>query len=139
MLATVDCWDGKNGEPMVHHGWTLTSKIPLTEALEAIKKYAFKTSEYPLIISLEIHCNLEQQKKIAKYLKNAFGDAIVVPVSLSDENLLPTLASCKGKVFLQGEWANIEKKLRQVEIDIVSDIFFESKCDCHDFLLMALL
>ncbi|KAG2374081.1 hypothetical protein C9374_011160 [Naegleria lovaniensis] len=130
----IDCWDGKNGEPMVHHGWTLTSKIPLTDALKAIKNYAFHTSEYPLILSLEIHCNLEQQKKIAKYLKDTFGDAIIAPGSVSvDDIQLPTLSDCKGKVFLQGEWANIEKKIRQVEIDIVSDIFFEKNIFHNEF------
>ena len=30
--ASVDCWDGPDGEPIIYHGFTLTSKIkvPLT-------------------------------------------------------------------------------------------------------------
>jgi len=23
----LDCWDGANGEPIIYHGWTRTSKI----------------------------------------------------------------------------------------------------------------
>lgn len=37
----VDCWDGPDGEPMVQHGYTLTSKIPFKLVIETINKYAF--------------------------------------------------------------------------------------------------
>ncbi|NWV69483.1 PLCD4 phosphodiesterase, partial [Malurus elegans] len=38
----VDCWDGPNGEPMVYHGHTFTSKIPFREVVSTLGKYAFK-------------------------------------------------------------------------------------------------
>ena len=42
----VDCWDGDDDEePVIYHGYTLTSKIIITGALTAINKYAFETSE----------------------------------------------------------------------------------------------
>ncbi|GIY36956.1 hypothetical protein CEXT_99782 [Caerostris extrusa] len=50
----VDCWDGIDG-PVVYHGNTLTSKIPLEDVLETILEFAFVTSPYPLIIHLENH------------------------------------------------------------------------------------
>ncbi len=37
------CFDGADGQPLIHNG-TLTSRIPLNEALEAINNYAFETS-----------------------------------------------------------------------------------------------
>lgn len=37
----VDCWDGPDGEPIVHHGYTLTSKILFKDVIETINKYAF--------------------------------------------------------------------------------------------------
>uniref|UniRef100_A0A8B9KA27 Phosphoinositide phospholipase C n=1 Tax=Astyanax mexicanus TaxID=7994 RepID=A0A8B9KA27_ASTMX len=37
----VDCWDGQDGEPIVHHGYTLTSKILFKDVIETINKYAF--------------------------------------------------------------------------------------------------
>lgn len=43
---TVDCWDGPDGEPMVHHGYTLTSKILFRDVIETINKYAFIKNEY---------------------------------------------------------------------------------------------
>ncbi|NXE89004.1 PLCD4 phosphodiesterase, partial [Menura novaehollandiae] len=42
----VDCWDGPNGEPMVYHGHTFTSKIPFREVVSTLGKYAFKV-RYP--------------------------------------------------------------------------------------------
>ncbi|EFC40287.1 predicted protein [Naegleria gruberi] len=129
----IDCWDGPNGEPIVYHGWTLTSKITLKEALEGIKQYSFHTTDYPLIISLEIHCNFDQQKKIAQHLKDAFGEKIIAPSELSNTEQLPKLSECRGKVLLQGELAKLENKLRQVEVDIVSDIFFEKNISHNEF------
>jgi hypothetical protein len=41
----VDCWDGDDGEPVVYHGYTLTSKIKFYEVITAINKYAFVTSK----------------------------------------------------------------------------------------------
>ncbi|NXI71369.1 PLCD4 phosphodiesterase, partial [Anseranas semipalmata] len=38
----VDCWDGPNGEPMVYHGHTFTSKIPFREVVSTLGKYAFQ-------------------------------------------------------------------------------------------------
>lgn len=38
----LDCWDGSDGEPVIYHGYTLTSKILFKDAIEAIKEYAFK-------------------------------------------------------------------------------------------------
>lgn len=43
---TVDCWDGPDGEPIVHHGYTLTSKILFRDVIETINKYAFIKTEY---------------------------------------------------------------------------------------------
>ena len=38
----LDCWDGDDGEPIIYHGYTLTSKIKFADVIEAIREYAFK-------------------------------------------------------------------------------------------------
>lgn len=38
----LDCWDGANGEPVIYHGYTLTSKVLFRDVIKAIKDYAFK-------------------------------------------------------------------------------------------------
>jgi hypothetical protein len=43
----------------------------------AIAESAFKTSEYPVILSFENHCKPKQQDKIAQYCKDYFGDMLL--------------------------------------------------------------
>lgn len=38
----LDCWDGSDNEPVIYHGYTLTSQILFKDAIKAIKEYAFK-------------------------------------------------------------------------------------------------
>ncbi|NXS61270.1 PLCD4 phosphodiesterase, partial [Brachypteracias leptosomus] len=43
----VDCWDGPNGEPMVYHGHTFTSKIPFREVVTTLGKVVSMCSAEP--------------------------------------------------------------------------------------------
>ncbi|XP_008289732.1 1-phosphatidylinositol 4,5-bisphosphate phosphodiesterase eta-1 [Stegastes partitus] len=100
----VDCWDGPDGEPMVQHGYTLTSKIPFRSVIETINKYAFVNNQYPVILSIENHCNIQQQKKIAQYLREIFGDKLDVTDVLSrDSKTLPSPKSLLGKILIKGK------------------------------------
>uniref|UniRef100_A0A8C0G272 Phosphoinositide phospholipase C n=1 Tax=Chelonoidis abingdonii TaxID=106734 RepID=A0A8C0G272_CHEAB len=102
----LDCWDGPNSEPVIYHGYTLTSKILFSDAIKAIKNYAFKTSPYPVIISLENHCSLEQQKMMAQHMKTILGDMLLVmPVdgNISD---FPSPEQLKGKILVKGKKLN---------------------------------
>eukprot|EP01060_Flectonema_neradi_P031316 TRINITY_DN471_c2_g1_i1.p1 TRINITY_DN471_c2_g1~~TRINITY_DN471_c2_g1_i1.p1 ORF type:complete len:842 (+),score=137.26 TRINITY_DN471_c2_g1_i1:65-2590(+) len=72
----IDCWDGPNGEPVVYHGWTKTTKIPFAEVIKTIEKNAFVRSPYPLVLSLEVHTSLPQQQRMAQTMKKYFGDAL---------------------------------------------------------------
>ncbi|KAK4336630.1 hypothetical protein RND71_043742 [Anisodus tanguticus] len=74
----LDCWNGRNSdEPIVTHGFTMVTDILLKEVLEAIAECAFKTSDYPVILSLENHCSPKQQAKIAMYCRKIFGDLLL--------------------------------------------------------------
>ena len=64
----IDCWDGADGEPTVYHGMTFTSKIKFKDVIISIANFAFVASAYPVVLSLEMHCSLPQQEKIAHYL-----------------------------------------------------------------------
>jgi len=68
--------DGSDGDPIIYHGHTLTSRIKFRDAIKAINEYAFKASPYPVILSLEVHCHLEQQGVMAKIMKEIFGDKV---------------------------------------------------------------
>jgi hypothetical protein len=70
----VDCWDGPGGEPLIYHGYTLTTQILFRDVLvDAIKPYAFYASEYPVILSLENHCSEQQQETLARHLRDVLG------------------------------------------------------------------
>ncbi|XP_061683340.1 1-phosphatidylinositol 4,5-bisphosphate phosphodiesterase eta-1 [Syngnathoides biaculeatus] len=100
----VDCWDGPDGEPMVQHGYTLTSKITFKSVIEAINKYAFINNQYPVVLSIENHCSIQQQKKIAQYLREVFADKLDVGHVLSRESTtLPSPQSLRGKILIKGK------------------------------------
>lgn len=73
----MDVWDGDDGQPIVTHGLTLTSKISVQQVLEAIAQYAFLASPFPVLLSVEIHCGLDQQEKFVDLLKTILGDRLV--------------------------------------------------------------
>ncbi|KAG8434401.1 hypothetical protein GDO86_012681 [Hymenochirus boettgeri] len=100
----VDCWDGPDGEPIVHHGYTLTSKILFTDVIETINKYAFIKNEYPVILSIENHCSVMQQKKMAQYLVEILGDKLnLSDIFNEDSTKLPSPESLKGKILVKGK------------------------------------
>ena len=62
----LDVWDGDDGSPVVYHGRTLTSKVSFKTVVEVINESAFVTSPYPVILSIENRCSLQQQIKMAQ-------------------------------------------------------------------------
>uniref|UniRef100_A0A673Z4N5 Phosphoinositide phospholipase C n=1 Tax=Salmo trutta TaxID=8032 RepID=A0A673Z4N5_SALTR len=100
----VDCWDGQDGEPIVHHGYTLTSKILFKDVIETINKYAFVRNDYPVILSIENHCSVPQQKKMAQYLVEVMGDKLDLSAIKADERgRLPSPDTLKGKILIKGK------------------------------------
>lgn len=101
---TVDIYDG-DWEPVIYHKRTLTTKVPVREVCEAIMKYGFVTSPYPIIISAEVHCGLTQQDMLANIMKTVFGDALVsAPVDDRPKiDVLPSPEELKHKVLLKAK------------------------------------
>lgn len=64
----LDCWNGPDNLPYIFHGHTMTSKIKFMDVIKTIKDHAFTTSEYPVILSIEQNCSLEQQRNMAHAL-----------------------------------------------------------------------
>lgn len=102
MVLSVDIYDGEE-EPVITHGGTLTSKISLRVICDAIAKYAFVASPYPIIISAEVHCGLPQQDMIASIMKSSFGEMLVdSPISDEKEILaLPSPEQLKHRILLK--------------------------------------
>ncbi|NWT68328.1 PLCZ1 phosphodiesterase, partial [Prunella himalayana] len=101
----IDCWDGHNNEPIVYHGHTLTSKIPFRSVIHVIDKYAFASSCYPLVLSLENHCSPKQQEVMANCLKIILGDKLLsAPLGGEiDMHRLPSPEALKHKVLIKNK------------------------------------
>ncbi|XP_028663305.2 1-phosphatidylinositol 4,5-bisphosphate phosphodiesterase eta-2a isoform X1 [Erpetoichthys calabaricus] len=115
----VDCWDGPDGEPIVHHGYTLTSKILFKDVIETINKYAFIKNDYPVIISLENHCSVPQQKKMAQYLIDVLGDKLdLSSVNMDESGQLPPPEHLRGKILVKGKKLppNIDENAEEGEV-----------------------
>lgn len=103
----LDCWDGPNGEPVIYHGYTLTSKVLFTDVIKAIKEYAFKTSEYPVILSLENHCTVAQQRLMAHHMVSILGEALLTrPLGDEMPTSLPSPQELKGRFLVKGKRLN---------------------------------
>ncbi|XP_039360258.1 1-phosphatidylinositol 4,5-bisphosphate phosphodiesterase delta-3 [Mauremys reevesii] len=100
----LDCWEGSNGEPIIYHGHTLTSKILFRDVIEIIRDYAFKHSSYPVILSLENHCGLEQQVTMVRHMKAILGDMLLTQ-TLDGQvpKELPSPEQLKGKILVKGK------------------------------------
>ncbi|KAG1897646.1 1-phosphatidylinositol-4,5-bisphosphate phosphodiesterase 1 [Suillus fuscotomentosus] len=117
----IDVYDG-DSEPMIFHGKTFTSKVPVREVCEAIAKYAFVTSPYPVIISAEIHCSVLQQEMMVEVMRDVFQDALIsAPVEGRPTlEVLPSPEHLKGKVLLKAKnlYVSENESIRTKEVTI---------------------
>ncbi|XP_062330933.1 1-phosphatidylinositol 4,5-bisphosphate phosphodiesterase epsilon-1 [Osmerus eperlanus] len=115
----LDCWDGDDGMPIIYHGHTLTTKIPFKDVVEAVNRAAFLCSDMPVILSIENHCSLPQQRKMAEIFKAVFGERLVTRFlfesDFSDDPLLPSPLQLRGKILLK----NKKLKAHQAPVDIL--------------------
>ncbi|NXQ31421.1 PLCZ1 phosphodiesterase, partial [Alaudala cheleensis] len=116
----IDCWDGTNNEPIVYHGHTLTSRIPFRSVIHVIDKYAFMSSAYPLVLSLENHCSPKQQEVMAECLKTILGDKLLSsPIGGEvDVHQLPSPEALKFKVLIKNKKVGtLEESLLRMDDD----------------------
>ncbi|KAL1506208.1 hypothetical protein ABEB36_005610 [Hypothenemus hampei] len=108
----LDCWDGEDGYPMIYHGHTFTTKIPFTLVVETINKNAFVTSPYPVILSIENHCSLQQQNRMAHIFQRIFGDRLVTNFlfesDYSDEPYLPSPEQLRNRILIKNKKLTVE-------------------------------
>uniref|UniRef100_I3IX38 1-phosphatidylinositol 4,5-bisphosphate phosphodiesterase n=1 Tax=Oreochromis niloticus TaxID=8128 RepID=I3IX38_ORENI len=106
----LDCWKGRTTEeePVITHGFTMTTEISFKEVIEAIAECAFKTSPFPIILSFENHVDSpKQQAKMAEYCRSIFGDALLTE-SLEKYPLesgvpLPSPMELMGKILVKNK------------------------------------
>ncbi|KAL0770113.1 hypothetical protein Bca101_035263 [Brassica carinata] len=83
-VIELDLWPNSTGTDInVLHGRTLTTPVPLISCLKAIRDYAFSSSPYPVIITLEDHLTADLQAKVAEMATLIFGEMLYYPESES--------------------------------------------------------
>uniref|UniRef100_A0AAY4CYP3 1-phosphatidylinositol 4,5-bisphosphate phosphodiesterase n=2 Tax=Denticeps clupeoides TaxID=299321 RepID=A0AAY4CYP3_9TELE len=109
----LDCWKGKppDEEPIITHGFTMTTEILFKDVIEAISESAFKTSQYPVILSFENHVDtVKQQEKMANYCRTIFGDALLIdPLEkypLKAGQQIPSPSELMGKILIKNKKGN---------------------------------
>ncbi|XVE52497.1 hypothetical protein DITRI_Ditri02bG0126800 [Diplodiscus trichospermus] len=99
-VIELDLWPSSTkDEILVLHGRTLTSPVSLIKCLTSIKEYAFSTSPYPVIITLEDHLTPELQAKVAEMVTQTFGTMLYYPES-DCLNELPSPESLKHRIII---------------------------------------
>eukprot|EP00993_Chasmostoma_nieuportense_P001867 NODE_270_length_2529_cov_78.808493_g251_i0.p1 GENE.NODE_270_length_2529_cov_78.808493_g251_i0~~NODE_270_length_2529_cov_78.808493_g251_i0.p1 ORF type:complete len:787 (-),score=210.45 NODE_270_length_2529_cov_78.808493_g251_i0:102-2462(-) len=102
----LDCWDGQDGEPIIYHGHTRTTRIYFKDVIFAIRDTAFVASPYPVSLSLEVHTNLDQQRKMAEYMCTIFGDLLAESIAFSNPPPNPldhTPNKLKNKILVKAK------------------------------------
>ncbi|KAK8136048.1 1-phosphatidylinositol 4 5-bisphosphate phosphodiesterase 1 [Apiospora sp. TS-2023a] len=97
----IDCWDGSDGQPQVQHGYAMTNAISFREVINIVNKYAFVASPFPLLVSLEVHCNNAQQVLMADIMKEIFGTRLVTAPLDASSDKLPSPSELKHRVLIK--------------------------------------
>jgi len=76
----IDVWDGPDGDPIVKHGYTVTTWVAFEDVIQAIKDHAFSVTPFPLVISIEQNCQSTRQLlRQGQVMEEIFGDSLIKP------------------------------------------------------------
>lgn len=93
-----------NTGPVVRHGDTFTSAVAFADCIAAVRDHAFATSRFPVIITIENHCDEANQTSMASILTTLLTeDVIYVP---TQETMHQSPESLKGRVLLRAKLEN---------------------------------
>jgi phosphatidylinositol phospholipase C, delta len=91
----------------VKHGYTFTKSVMFKDVVKSIKKFTdLHPTHTPIILSLEVHCNEENQQNISSILEEHFTDKKknidkIVRVN-PNTNEFPSLEECTGMLVIKG-------------------------------------
>eukprot|EP00127_Corallochytrium_limacisporum_P003183 Clim_evm32s147 gene=Clim_evmTU32s147 len=102
----LDCWDGNDGQPIITHGRTLTTRISFISVIKVIYHYAFIASPYPLILSIENHCSVSQQRVMVEQFRNVFGEHLLDAIVDDFTEEHPPLELLKYRVLVKTKVLN---------------------------------
>eukprot|EP01062_Namystynia_karyoxenos_P056445 TRINITY_DN4740_c0_g1_i1.p1 TRINITY_DN4740_c0_g1~~TRINITY_DN4740_c0_g1_i1.p1 ORF type:complete len:966 (+),score=361.57 TRINITY_DN4740_c0_g1_i1:124-2898(+) len=96
----LDVWDGDGGEPDVTHGHTACTRVRFEACIKSIAENAFMASPYPVILSLEVHTSVPQQKRMGEIMKHYFKRPAPPPKVLG--KLTSSKPTCEPTCIMKG-------------------------------------
>lgn len=107
-VVELDVYNATNDTgPVVRHGDTLTSAVAFSDCVAAVRDHAFATSRFPVIITLENHCDEANQTAMAEILHSVLTDAVIyVPREDTIEQESPE--SLQKRVLLRAKLGGLE-------------------------------
>ena len=130
----LDVWESTEG-PVITHGPQALQKIntvPLEEVCEAIVETAFKTSDYPVILSIENHCKEEQQRKMTEIFRRVFGDFLQdkelpdFPLLGNQDGQLPPPIALKRKILIKGSKGKFGAVPKNIGVSMTNHLITET-------------
>ncbi|KAI0475946.1 PLC-like phosphodiesterase [Xylariaceae sp. FL0804] len=89
-------------EPIVMHGYTLTAPVGFREVCRAIREVAFETTSLPVIVSLEVHTDQEQQETMVQIMKQEWAGYLVEkPTEACPSGRMPRLEELHKKILVK--------------------------------------
>uniref|UniRef100_A0A2K5M568 1-phosphatidylinositol 4,5-bisphosphate phosphodiesterase gamma n=1 Tax=Cercocebus atys TaxID=9531 RepID=A0A2K5M568_CERAT len=85
----IEC-DGPTGNPCVYTGKTRVLLCPPSSACS-----------FPVILSIEEHCSVEQQRHMAKTFKEVFGDLLLMKPTEASADQLPSPSQLREKIIVK--------------------------------------
>ncbi|KAH8738886.1 phospholipase C [Cryptosporidium ryanae] len=116
----LDVWNGPDGSPIIYHGHTLTSKVHFEDVIRACKDYAFQTSPYPIILSLEMHASDKQREKVAEIILKVLGDSLYT-ISDNSDDRIPSPNELRYKFLVKSKIPREDNSIFNSKLNITYD------------------
>ncbi|ORY67296.1 PLC-like phosphodiesterase [Pseudomassariella vexata] len=92
----------RRNEPIVMHGYTLTYPVGFREVCRAIRESAFVKTSLPIIVSLEVHADLEQQEIMVQIMKEEWDGLLIdKPHDSCPKGQMPKLGDLLNKILIK--------------------------------------
>ncbi|RSL66800.1 hypothetical protein CEP54_003543 [Fusarium duplospermum] len=96
-------------EPVVTHGWNVTGPCGFREFCAVIASSAFVSNDLPVIVSLQVHTDVDQQEVMVRVMKEEWGELLLdEPLEGYDPRFrLPNLGDLRRKILVGVESGSI--------------------------------